>query len=451
MMTLKQAAAWCGGRVAEEFADLCFSGAQFDSRNLRQGELFVALSGARDGHDFVPVALEKGAVAVLASKPLGETIPAIYTDDTLKALQAISKGYRESLSAMCVGITGSVGKTTTKEMVAAVLGGKYRTQKTPQNFNNDIGLPVTLLGLREDCEAAVLEMGMNHRGEISVLTALAQPDIAVITNVGTMHIEHLGSRENILQAKLEMLEGLRPNGKVLFCGDNDLLGREAETYGAICYGLSEGNDLRGVNVQSVDGVTTFVAEGMGVQIPITLPAVGNHNVLNALAAVAVGLLCQVPVQAMQTGLATFRNTGMRQNIYRQKGLCIVEDCYNAGPESMAAALQVLAQQEGRKIAVLGGMLELGGHAPEAHRQVGALTAQTADLLFAYGEQKENYLLGAAGMPYAEGFVSHEELVQALLEQVQPEDCLLFKGSRGMHMERALRLFLDSYHGGDRDE
>ena len=451
MITLKQAAAWCGGRVAEEFADLCFSGAQFDSRNLRQGELFVALSGARDGHDFVPVALEKGAAAVLASKPLDSEVPVIYVDDTLKALQAISKGYRESLSAMCVGITGSVGKTTTKEMVAAVLGGKYRTQKTPQNFNNDIGLPVTLLGLREDCEAAVLEMGMNHRGEISVLTALAQPDIAVITNVGTMHIEHLGSRENILQAKLEMLEGLRPDGKVIFCGDNDLLWREAKTYGAVCYGFEAHNDLRALEVQTADGVTTFVAEGMGERFSVVLPTVGNHHVLNALAAIAVGLLCQVPVQAMQTGLATFRNTGMRQNIYRQKGLCIVEDCYNAGPESMAAALQVLAQQEGRKIAVLGGMLELGGHAPEAHRQVGQLAAQSAELLFAYGEQKENYLLGAAGMPYARGFDSHEELAQALLEQVQPEDCLLFKGSRGMHMERVLRLFLDNYHGGDRDE
>lgn len=451
MITLKQAARWCGGQVAEEFADLCFCGAQFDSRNLGQGELFVALSGARDGHDFVPMALEKGAVAVLASKPLGEEIPAIYVDDTLKALQAISKGYRESLSCKCVGITGSVGKTTTKEMVAAVLEGKYRTQKTPQNFNNDIGLPVTLLGLREDCEAAVLEMGMNHRGELSLLTAMAQPEIALITNVGTMHIEHLGSRENILQAKLEMLEGLRPNGKVLFCGDNDLLRREAEAHGAICYGLEEGNDLRAVQIQVEGDVTTFVAEGMGNAIPIVLPAVGNHNVLNALAAVAVGLLCQVPVEAIQTGLAHFRNTGMRQNIYSKKGLCILEDCYNAGPESMDAALQVLSLQKGRKIAVLGGMLELGDHAPEAHGKVGGLTAQRADLLFAYGEYREYYLQAAAGMAYAEGFASHEALVQALLERVQPGDCLLFKGSRGMHMERALQLFLDSYHGGDRDE
>ncbi len=451
MITLKQAAAWCGGQVAEKFADLRFCGAQFDSRNLRQGELFVALSGARDGHDFVPVALEKGAAAVLASKPLGEEIPAIYTENTLKALQAISKGYRESLSCKCIGITGSVGKTTTKEMVAAVLEGKYRTQKTPQNFNNDIGLPVTLLGLREDCEAAVLEMGMNHRGELSVLTALAQPDIALITNVGTMHIEHLGSRENILQAKLEMLEGLRPNGQVVFCGDNDLLKREAKTHNALCYGMGEDNDLRAVHVQTQDGVTTFVAEGMGESIPIVLPAVGNHNVLNALAAIVVGLLCRVPVEAIQTGLAQFRNTGMRQNIYYKKGLCILEDCYNAGPESMEAALQVLAQQKGRKIAVLGGMLELGDHGAEAHRQVGQRVAQTAQLLFAYGEHRENYLLGAAGMDYAEGFASHEELVQALLKQVQPGDCLLFKGSRGMHMERALQLFLDSYHGGDRDE
>lgn len=205
-ITLRQAACWCGGRVAPEYETLTFCGANFDTRRLARGELFVALRGARDGHDFVEAAMERGAAAVLASRPV--QAPVIYVEDTLEALQSIARGYRESLHMRCVGITGSVGKTTTKEMVAAVLGTTLRTEKTAENFNNGLGLPVTILAASPGCEALVLEMGMNHRGEIARLTSIAQPDVAVITNIGSMHIENLGSREGILQAKLEILEGL---------------------------------------------------------------------------------------------------------------------------------------------------------------------------------------------------------------------------------------------------
>ena len=220
-LTLGQAAAWCGGQIAPELEERPFFGANFDSRLIRPGELFAALPGARDGHDFAASALERGAAAVLASRPVDG--PAIYVEDTSRALRDIARGYRESLPCRCVGITGSVGKTTTKEMIAAVLRTALRTQWTEKNYNNEIGLPVSVLRLKPDCEAAVLEMGMNHFGELSVLTRIAQPDLAVITNIGTMHIENLGSREGILRAKLEILEGLRPGGRVIFNGDDALL------------------------------------------------------------------------------------------------------------------------------------------------------------------------------------------------------------------------------------
>ena len=236
-LTLGQAAAWCGGQIAPELEERPFFGANFDSRLIRPGELFAALPGARDGHDFAASALERGAAAVLASRPVDG--PAIYVEDTSHALRDIARGYRESLPCRCVGITGSVGKTTTKEMIAAVLRTALRTQWTEKNYNNEIGLPVSVLRLKPDCEAAVLEMGMNHFGELSVLTRIAQPDLAVITNIGTMHIENLGSREGILQAKLEILEGLRPGGRVIFNGDDALLRPLAARYHAVCFGLSE--------------------------------------------------------------------------------------------------------------------------------------------------------------------------------------------------------------------
>ena len=447
-ISLKQAARWCVGTVAPAFAEVSFCGANFDSRKLRPGELFVAVTGARNGHAFIPDALEKGAAAVLVSEPVREDIPAINVSDTVTALQDIARGYRESLSLRVVGVTGSVGKTTTKEMIAAVLGTTYRTQKTPENFNNGLGLPVTVLSLDRADEAAVLEMGMNHFGEIALLTRIAQPDIAVITNIGTMHMENLGSREGILQAKLEILEGLRPGGLAVFNGDNDLLSSVAEQYHAVTFGLGAKNDVRAEHITTENDITHFTADAFGTSMEITLPAVGEHNILNALAAIAVGLKCGVAPERIESGLADFHNTGMRQHIYNCRGVKIIEDCYNAGPESMEAAFGVLGSYPGRKIAALGGMLELGPLAPQAHYRVGTLAAQTADVLFAYGANSEQTVRGAldAGMKNAKYFESHEKLAQALKAELRAGDNLLVKGSRGMKMERVLQL-LDMNDGG----
>lgn len=443
-ITLGQAAAWCGGTVAPQFAETAFRGANFDTRRLQTGELFVALVGARNGHAFARAAMEQGAAGVLASEGLDADIPAIYVQDTEKALQAIAKQRRKQLSLRCVGITGSVGKTTTKEMIAAVLETTFVTQKTAENFNNGIGLPVTVLGLSENCEAAVLEMGMNHFGEISALTRIAQPDIAVITNVGTMHMENLGSREGILRAKLEILEGLRPNGVAVFNGDNDLLRREAAKYHAVTFGCGEDNTVRAREVRVEETQTSFTARGFGEEFRVVLPVSGEHYVLDALAAITVGLQCGVPPEKIAAALAEFRNTGMRQKRYDRDGLHIIEDCYNAGPESMRAALKVLQGARGRRIAVLGGMLELGDFAPQAHYEIGQIAAGAADILLAYGENSEEYVRGAkaAGLDNARCFPTHEALTESLRETVRPQDTLLVKGSRGMKMERVLQLLFD---------
>lgn len=451
MISLEQAAAWCGGRVSEAYQDITFFGANFDTRRLAAGELFVALKGQRDGHEFARAAIERGAAAVLASEPLPEDIPAIYTDDTRRALQSIAAAWRRQLTCKVVGVTGSVGKTTTKEMIAAVLSQRYRTVKTAQNFNNDIGVPVMLLQLTPECEMAVLEMGMNHFGELSVLTRLAQPDLALITNVGTMHIENLGSREGILKAKLEILEGLRPGGRVVFNGDNDLLSREAERYGAITFGMSEGCAVRGSDLQTHEGQTDFTVTAGRLRFPVTLPLTGAHNVLDALAAAAVGLEFGVSPEQISAALQNFQNTGHRQRLLTVGGVQIIDDCYNAGPESMRAALNVLAQAKGRRIAVLGGMLELGDYAAQAHFDVGAYAAGRAELLYAYGENSDNYVRGAAenGLTRARKFDTHEALFAALRTELRAGDTVLLKGSRGMHMERVLELLTeDSKNGGN---
>ena len=445
-ITLKQAAEFCGGRVASCFEHISFQGANFDTRRIKTGELFVALSGARDGHDFVATAMEKGAAAVLASKPLAENIPAIYVEDTTAALQQLAAGWRKSLPLKCVGITGSVGKTTTKEMIAAVLETAYVTHKTPENFNNGIGLPVTVLDMDEHCEMAVLEMGMNHFGEISLLTSIARPDIAVITNIGTMHIENLGSREGILKAKLEILEGLKTGGLPIFCGDDELLASVAEQYGALTYGLNEKNHIRATNVVEQDGETVFDVTTEKQSFSLRIPVQGRHNVLNALAATAVGLNCGLQPEQISQGLLNFRNAGMRQRIYEKNGIHILEDCYNAGPESMEAALSVLKSSSGRKIAALGGMLELGDFAPQAHYKVGQKAAEICQMLLVYGANSEEYVRGAvdSGLENARLFTDHESLAEALSKELRSGDNLLVKGSRGMKMEQVLRLL---FHEG----
>lgn len=446
-MTLEQAARWCGDTVAPQYAQVSFLGASNDSRSLEPGQLFVALEGARDGHEFIPGALAAGAAAVLCSRCDGD-FPAIVVRDPRKALGDIARQERIRLNLKVVGVTGSVGKSTTKEMIAGILSRKYRTGKTPVNHNNDIGMPMAILALPEDTEVAVLEMGMNHFGEMAYLTSIAAPDIAVITNIGTMHIEHLGSREGILHAKLEILQGLRPGGKLVYNGDEPLLwnlrgtGRTAPLY----FGLENpACTVRCPQMQEWEGRTELTVAAGETTFQVGLPVEGRHFVYDALAAVAVAQLLEVPTAQIQQSLAAFQSMEGRQEIYEAGGYTIIQDCYNAGPESMAASLAVLGKRAGRRIAVLGDMLELGVCTQAEHYRVGRIAAGKCDLLLALGKNAGRVVNGAitGGMrPLdAMAFDNAQDLIDALRARAKPGDILLFKGSRGMKMEQVLNLFL----------
>jgi len=446
-ITLQQAADWCGGYVDPKYAGITFLGANNDTRKLQPGQLFIALKGERDGHDFIPKALENGAAAVLCTHCDGD-YPAIVVDDTRIALGDIARGERKRIGMKVVGVTGSVGKSTTKEMIACVLGGKYRVGKTPVNHNNDIGMPMAVLSMPEDTEVAVLEMGMNHFREIAYLASIALPDIALIINIGTMHIEHLGSQEGILRAKLEILEGMKPHGQVILNGDDALLinVHKKSALNVTYFGVRNPDcAVRALNVEQAQEQLKFTACWDDKTLPITLAMEGTHYVPDALAAICVGLRMGVSPADIQERLASFHNLAGRQEILNVKGYTIIKDCYNAGPESMAAALGVLGKKPGRHIAVLGDMLELGVCTQAEHYRVGRIAAENADIVLAYGPNSERVISGAltGGMPdsKAMAFADREHLIEALKCLAKPGDVLLFKGSHGMHMELALEGFL----------
>ncbi len=448
VITLAQAAQWCAGQIDPKYADVAFLGANNDSRKIEPGQLFIALQGERDGHDYIPAALERGAAAVLCSRLTGD-YPAIVVADTRRALGDIARQERKRLGMKVVGVTGSVGKSTTKEMIACALEGTYRVSKTPANHNNDIGMPMAILAMPADTQVAVLEMGMNHFREIAYLASIACPDVAVIVNIGTMHIEHLGSREGILRAKLEILEGMREDGKVILNGDDDMLWSQRNlSHLHFTYFGRENMDcqLTARDICQGEGAVRYLAFTQGFHFPVELPVEGLHHVTDSLAAIAVGLELGVDLAAMQERLSAFRNMAGRQEIFEKNGYTIINDCYNAGPESMNAALQVLGSRSGRKIAVLGDMLELGVCTQAEHYRVGRIAAEQVHLLFAYGPHGSRVVSGAitGGMSEnrARAFEDRDALVRALRAAAKPGDVLLFKGSRGMHMELALQGFLE---------
>lgn len=446
-ITLRQAARWCGGTVEEKYADVVFCGANNDTRILQPGQLFVVLQGARDGHDFIPTAMEKGAAAVLCSRKVGD-YPAIYVDDPRIALGQIAHEECKRIGMKVVGITGSVGKSTTKEMVTQVLSSTYKTEKTPANHNNDIGMPMAILSMPLDTQVAVLEMGMNHFGEISYLSRIACPDIAVIVNIGTTHMEYLGSQAGIRKAKMEILEGMDAKGLLLLNGDDVLLRHlDTQPEQRITYfGKSEGCPVRAEDIHQDGDTLCFRVEAGRLTFPVEMHLEGEHYVTDALAAVTVGLKLAIPHEKIAQSLAAFQPMAGRQEIFEQNGVTIIKDCYNAGPESMAAALSVLGNRPGRRIAVLADMLELGDAAWAEHYKIGRIAAEKADMVFAYGPHADRVICGTTtgGMPKTLGrpFEDREELVKALKLAVKPGDVLLFKGSRGMHLEKVLDAFLE---------
>lgn len=421
-----------------------------DSRKIEAGTLFVAIKGERfDGHDFIGKAFEDGAAVIVCERiPYKVKGNVILVDNSLYAFGAIAKNHKNLISPLTVGITGSVGKTTTKQFVAAVLEEKYKTHKTDGNFNNEIGLPITILKMPCDTEALVLEMGMSNKGEISRLSGIAEPDIAVITNVGSSHIESLGSREGIRDAKMEIADGLKSGGKLVLNGDEPLLaGVENAVYVSMD---NENSDYRAINIIENDGYYTFdIATKEGVVTGFRINVLGIHNVYNAVLSYAVGKLADMDDESIKNGLLNFENAAMRQNIYENNGYTVIEDCYNASPESMAASLKVLCSKakQNRKIAVLGDMLELGIYSEELHRGVGEKVAELGiDKLYTFGEMAKYIGDGAvsSGMP-SDSVVSvtdlskPEELAQLIENDVKENDTLLFKASRGVKLERITEI------------
>ena len=445
-ITLKQAAAWCGGQIDKKYENITFTGANIDSRKLQPGQLFVALVAARDGHDFIPGALGKGASAVLCNHADSD-FPAIVVEDTRIALGQIAAGFLRQMNPKIIGVTGSVGKSTTKEMIAAVLSSTFRVSKTPANHNNDIGMPMAILSMPLDTEVAVLEMGMNHFREIAYLSNIAHPDVAVIINIGTMHIEYLGSQLGIRQAKMEIVEGMSPNGMLLLNGDDTLLRyldqkpRQRITY----FGCSDGCNVQAFDVAQKGDKLCFRAEAGKLSFPVELTLEGEHYVGDALAAITVALKLAVPHDRIVESLAAFRNMSGRQEIFQAGEYTIIKDCYNAGPESMAAALGVLGNRPGRRIAVLGDMLELGDCAQAEHYKVGRIAAEKADLVFAYGPFAGRVIDGTitGGMLESDchAFDDRDKMAAALKRTAKPGDVLLFKASHGMHLELVLEAFL----------
>lgn len=447
--TLQEAAAALGLPQMEAqatLADVCT-----DTRKIQPGSLFVCLRGERfDGHSFASQAAQLGAAALLVDHPVDADVPQLVVTDTGKALLQLAGWYRRRFRLPVVGLTGSVGKTTTKEFIALVLGAKYNTLETQGNLNNEIGVPQMLFRLEDSHTAAVIEMGMNHFGEISRLTRAVAPTVGLITNIGVSHIENLGSRAGILQAKLEILEGMAPDAPLIVNADNDMLRTvKLGDRPLLTFAIDDQSaDFTATDIAEQGSTTTFTVHHNTFTQPVTIPTVGIHNVYNALAAMAVGYVTGVNPAAAAAALANYVPAGMRQNLVQVGGVQVIEDCYNASPDSMRAALQTLGKLPvHRRYAVLGAMLELGNYAKEAHTQVGKMAAENGiDGVLAYGADAA-YIVEAAkqaGLENARLFDTKEALAQALAQQVQSGDGVLFKGSRGMHLEDVMHTVYERW-------
>lgn len=436
-----------GGKLEAGYENTAFSGVSTDSRKINKGDLFIPLSGLNfDGHDFIQKALDAGAAGVITHKdiPAVEGKAVILVKDTSAALRDIAGFYRRKFSVPFVGITGSVGKTSTKDMVACALGAGYKVLKTEGNLNNEIGVPLTVFSLDDTHEAAVVEMGMSGLGEISRLTAIVKPHIAIITNIGMSHIEKLGSRQNILKAKMEILEGVNRDGLVILNGDDTLLRgvRSFVHFRTKLFGIEDECDYQAYNIQTLgeNGSNFEILVGER-EYRVHVPAPGIHNIYNALAAIAAGLELNVSMQDIIAGISQFNPGKMRLNVFEKDGIKIIDDVYNASPQSMEAALGVMCDIAGdsRKIAVLGDMLELGDWAGKAHYDVGKFAAvKGVHYIITVGQNAGQIALGASeggcSKQNIASFNTNGEAINYINSFIAQGDIILVKGSRGMKME-----------------
>ncbi len=452
--SLEEIVAATGADTAQREKDN-FTDVVTDTRKISEGVLFVALRGERfNGEDFAGEALSKGAAGVMVStacpaeklRDIRGTV--LRVKDTQRAYQQIAHLWRRKFRLPVIAITGSNGKTTTKELVAAVLSAKGPVLKTQGNFNNEIGLPLTLLGLRREHRAAVVEIGMRGLGQIEALAPIAEPSVGIVTNVGETHLELLGTMENIARAKAELVEAIPSGGTVILNGDNDYVAamREKAAPGVrvLTFGLEREADVRGRDIRIEENVTRFTADCGKESCEYLLPMVGQHNVYNALAAITAGIALGLSSEEIREGLSHSEAAKMRFEVQQKGEYRIVNDAYNASPMSMTAAIRTLSElAPGRKIAVMGDMLELGAASEEAHFRVGAeLAEKEFAAVVTRGEMGKRIAEGAekGGIREVYPCASHEEAAEVLKRILQPGDTVLFKGSRGMQMEKIIDLF-----------
>ena len=435
-------------------ADVCKI--RLDSRQVESGDLFVPIIGEKvDGHKFIDQVIEKGAAAVLTSEhdaaeqPEGFEAAWIRVEDTKNALQDIGRYLRARLSLPLVGVTGSVGKTTTREMIAAALSAKYRVYKTPGNSNSQVGVPITISEISEQDEVCVIELGMSVPGELTIIAKIAKIDMAVITNIGITHIEQLGSRENIYKEKMTIQDGLKSDGVLILNGDDDMICNTKGKDGVktIYYGTGANCDFRAENIDLTNGGARFTAVCGNDRQDVVLNVLGQHNVMNALAAMAVCSQCGMTMAEAAEGLKTFTGFKGRQQIHSGEKLTILDDSYNASPASMKASLDVFKNIKPgmRHIAVLADMKELGEKYLEYHYEVGEYAAGTGlDLVVTLGEACHELAKGVkakADIPVEE-FLEKEKMVEYLDTIVKEGDCLLFKGSNSMGLSAVVSHFVE---------
>ena len=419
-----------------------------DSRQAAEGCLFVAVKGERvDGHDFIPSVFEKGAACVVCERePEHPSGSWIQVKSSLQAIKDMAEFYRKQLDIQVVGITGSVGKTSTKEVIASVLSEKYRLLKTLGNFNNELGLPLTVFRLREEHQIAVLEMGISDFGEMHRLSKIARPDVCVITNIGQCHLEYLKDRDGVLRAKSEIFDFMQPEGRIVLNGDDDKLSAVQEVKGVnpLFFGVVSGREIYADEIEprGLKGIRCRIhagEESFGVQIPIP----GFHMVLNALAATAVGISMGLTTEQVKSGIEKLQSLGGRFHMIEKGDMLIIDDCYNANPVSMKASLDVLKDAERRTVAVLGDMFELGENEASLHREVGVYAGEKGiNLLICTGELSSHMAeaaIRAGGCETVVHVPNLERLMEVLPRLVQGDDTILVKASHGMHFEKVVEL------------
>lgn len=428
------------GAVGKEQQEI--AGAVLDSRKVEEGFAFFATRGEKvDGHSFIPQVAEKKAAVVICEEAPTVEIPYILVEDTFAALKEVAAFYREQLNIPFVGVTGSVGKTSTKEMIAAALGAKFHVLKTQGNFNNEVGLPLTILGIREEHEVAVVEMGISDFGEMHRLSRIAKPDVCVITNIGQCHLENLIDRDGVLKAKTEIFDFMQEDGYVVLNGDDDKLATVKGVKGKapFFFGLqeSENKTALATDIQN-HGLfgSDFKMSLFGKELEASVPLPGQHMVINALAAATVGKLLGMEEEDILKGIASVQATGGRSNIMKLADKTVIDDCYNANPVSMKAAIDLLMMAQGRKVVILGDMFELGTDELALHREVGmyAAMARLEGMIFIGNLSKEMYEGAVKLRAMPEYYPDKEAFFASHKAEDFADTTVLVKASHGMHFE-----------------